>query len=66
MEFDKRKNYKYLREKIKEAQEYFTHYIFADNSDTISEMCHLQGYIDAYEDLGLITEKQFHKLDEMI
>ena len=66
MEIDKRKNYKYLREKIKEAQKDFTHYTYADNGDTIASMCHLQGFIEAYFDLELITEKQFHKLDEMI
>jgi len=62
----KPKNYKELEVMINEAKKEYTHNIYADNDDTISTMCNLQGYIEAYYDLGLITEEEFYKLDELI
>ena len=62
----KPKNYKELEVMINEPKKEYTHNIYADNDDTISTMCNLQGYIEAYYDLGLITEEEFYKLDELI
>ena len=59
-------NYEHLRKKIDKAKKHFTHYIYRDNSGTVGEMCHLQGYIEAYRDLGLVTKEQFNKLDNLI
>jgi len=65
MDIDKDKNYKKLEKMILKAKKDFTHYVYADNSETLGEMCNLQGYCEAYFDLGLITKEQFYKLDEL-
>lgn len=65
MEVNKEKNYRKLRRMINKAKKEYTHNIYADNDDTISTMCNLQGYCEAYLDLKLITKKQFYKLDEL-
>ena len=66
MDIDKDKNYRKLEKMIKKAAKDFTHYIYADNSETLGTQCNLQGYCEAYYDLGLITGEQFRKLDELI
>jgi len=65
MNNNKNENYEKLEKMIKKAKKDYTHYIYADNEDTLSTQCNLQGYCEAYYDLGLITKEEFYKLDEL-
>jgi len=63
MDFDlEPKNYRELKRMIKKAKKEYSE----DLTEKIGEMCNLQGYIEAYYDLGLVTIEEFDELDEII